>query len=65
MGLLIENGADLNALDSGGCPPLQVAYQNDHYAIAMLLLEKGGNATWSIPTTTEQNTSYSFTNNSM
>jgi ankyrin repeat protein len=44
--LLIEKGADVNALDHDGTTPLILAAKNDSVFIAKLLLEKGADVDW-------------------
>lgn len=39
--LLIENGADVNCKDDGGCSPLTIAEQMNYPGIARLLLKNG------------------------
>ncbi len=38
---LADNGADLNAQDADGAPPIQLAIINLHYDLAAMLIEKG------------------------
>jgi ankyrin repeat protein len=40
---LIASGADLGHFDEIGCTPLHYAVENEHYAVAHLLLEAGAN----------------------
>ena len=44
--LLIEKGAEVNAIADDGTTPLILAAQNDSVFIAKLLLEKGANVNW-------------------
>ena len=44
--LLIEKGAEVNAIADDGTTPLILAAQNDFVFIAKLLLEKGANVNW-------------------
>ena len=44
--LLIEKGADVNAIADDGTTPLILAAKNDSVFIAKLLLEKGANVNW-------------------
>ena len=45
--LLIEKGADVNAIADDGTTPLILASKNDSVFIAKLLLEKGADVNWS------------------
>lgn len=38
---LLNAGADVNAVDEGGCTPLHVAAERGYEAVVNLLLEKG------------------------
>jgi ankyrin repeat protein len=44
--LLIEKGADVNAIADDGTTPLILAAKNDSVFIAKLLLEKGADVNW-------------------
>ncbi len=38
---LLDNGADMTIVNSGGCTPLHTAAEHGHFEIAKLLLERG------------------------
>ncbi|OMJ86635.1 hypothetical protein SteCoe_11784 [Stentor coeruleus] len=41
---LLEKNADMNALDSSGCPPVFLAMSKGHLEIVSLMIEGGANA---------------------
>lgn len=41
---LLEKGADMNALDSSGCPPVFLAMSKGHLEIVALMIEAGANS---------------------